>query len=158
MMSEVVIWFWLVTSSSWWTYPFNFPVVSWNKFHVCSVFLVCFIWNKEVGLSTDIGTVFSFEREWPFLLATSHSFLPALVQIYLSATYNQGSPNRWEPVRFDRLPVRPGSGLGRYQTGPNSKFKFEFKKIKNFQKILKILQGATNLMVSIFFQKFVHLV
>ena len=32
----------------------------------------------------------------------------------------QGSPNRWEPVRFDRLPVksvRPGSGLGRYQTG-----------------------------------------
>ena len=28
-------------------------------------------------------------------------------------------------------PVRPGYGLGRYQTGPNSKFKFEFKKIKN---------------------------
>ena len=26
---------------------------------------------------------------------------------------------------------RSGSGLGRYQTGPNSKFKFEFKKIKN---------------------------
>ena len=25
-------------------------------------------------------------------------------------------------------PVRPGSGLGRYQTDPNSKFKFEFKK------------------------------
>ena len=153
MMSEVVIWFWLVTSSSWWTYPFNFPVVSWNKFHVCSVFLVCFIWNKEVGLSTDIGTVFSFEREWPFLLATSHSFLPALVQIYLSATYNQGSPNRWEPVRFDRLPVkpiRPGSGLDRYQTGPNSKFKFKFKKWKILKKFLKILQGATNLMVSNF--------
>ena len=49
----------------------------------------------------------------------------------------QGSQNRWEPVRFDRLPVKPirtGSGLGRYQTGPNSKFKFEFKKMKNFQK------------------------
>jgi hypothetical protein len=29
-------------------------------------------------------------------------------------------------------PVRPGFGLGRYQTGPNSKFKFEFKKMKNF--------------------------
>ena len=42
-----------------------------------------------------------------------------------------GSPYRWEPVRFDRLPIKPvrsGSGLGRYQTGPNSKFKFEFKK------------------------------
>ena len=26
--------------------------------------------------------------------------------------------------------VRPGYGLGRYQTGPNSKFKFKFKKIK----------------------------
>ena len=38
--------------------------------------------------------------------------------------------NRWEPVRFDRLPVksvRTGSG----QTGSNSKFKFEFKKMKN---------------------------
>ena len=163
MMSEVVIWFWLVTSSSWWTYPFNFPVVSWNKFHVCSVFLVCFIWNKEVGLSTDIGTVFSFEREWPFLLATSHSFLPALVQIYLSATYNQGSPNRWEPVLFDRLPVKPvRPGYRSNRSGPvpvwagtkpaqiqNSNL--NSKKKKNSQKkFLKILQGATNLMVSNF--------
>ena len=43
----------------------------------------------------------------------------------------QGSPYRWEPVRFDRLPVKPvpsGFGLGRYKTGPNSKFKFKFKK------------------------------
>ena len=42
-------------------------------------------------------------------------------------------PNRWEPVRFDQLPVksvRPGYGLGRYQIGSNSKFKFKFKKIK----------------------------
>ena len=47
---------------------------------------------------------------------------------------DRGSPNRWEPVRLDRLPVkpvRPGSGLGRYETGPNSKFKFELKKMKN---------------------------
>jgi len=36
-------------------------------------------------------------------------------------------------------PVRPGFSLGRYQTGPNSKFKFEFKKMKNSQKFLKIL-------------------
>ena len=65
-------------------------------------------------------------------------------------TSRQGLQNRWEPVRFDRLPVkpvRPGFDLGRYQTGPNSKFKFEFKKMKNSQ---KILQGATNLMVSNF--------
>jgi len=34
---------------------------------------------QEVGLSTEIGTGFSFERERPFLLATSHSFLPAFV-------------------------------------------------------------------------------
>ena len=42
-----------------------------------------------------------------------------------------------EPVRFDRLPVKPvrfGSGLGRFQTVPNLKFKFEFKKMKNSQK------------------------
>ena len=70
------------------------------------------------------------------------------------STCVQGSPNRWEPVRFDRLlvkPVRPGSGLDRYQTGPNLKFKFKFfKKNKKSQKFLKILQGATNLMVSNF--------
>ena len=45
-----------------------------------------------------------------------------------------GSPNRWEPVRFDQLPVKPvwpGSGLDRYQTGPNSKFKFELKKLSS---------------------------
>ena len=53
---------------------------------------------------------------------------------------DHGSPNRWQPVQFDRLPVkpvRPGLDLGRYQTGPNSKFKFEFKKMKNSQKISK---------------------
>ena len=52
----------------------------------------------------------------------------------------QGLQNRWEPVRFDRLPVKPvqpGFGLGWYQTGPNSKFKFKFKKMKNSQKISK---------------------
>ena len=47
-------------------------------------------------------------------------------------------------------PVRTGSGSVRYETGPNSKFEFEFKKMKNSQKILKILHGATNLMVSNF--------
>ena len=48
-------------------------------------------------------------------------------------------------------PVRTGSDSGRFETGPNSKFKFEFQKMKNSQKkFLKILQGATNLMVSNF--------
>jgi len=37
---------------------------------------------QEVGLSTEIGTGFSFERERPFLLATSHSFLPAFVFLF----------------------------------------------------------------------------
>ena len=56
-----------------------------------------------------------------------------------------------KPVGTGVKPVRPGSGLGRYQTGPNSKFKFEFEKMKKkFKKFLKILQGATNLMVSNF--------
>ena len=32
--------------------------------------------------------------------------------------------------------VRPGYGLGRYQTGPNSKFKFEFKKIKILKPVI----------------------
>ena len=62
----------------------------------------------------------------------------------------QGSPNWWEPVRFDRLPVKPvrsGSGSGRYPTGQNSNFKFEFKKWKIPKKFLKILQGVMNLMM-----------
>ena len=53
--------------------------------------------------------------------------------------------------RKPRLPVklvRTGSGLGRFQTDPNLKFEFEFKKMKIPKKILKILQVATNLMVS----------
>ena len=51
-----------------------------------------------------------------------------------------------------------GFGLGRYQTGPNSKFEFELKKLKIPKKFLKIFQGATNLIVSNFLKKFVHLV
>jgi hypothetical protein len=47
----------------------------------------------------------------------------------------QGSPNQWEPV----LPVRTGSG--RFPTGPNSNFEFEFKNEKisqNSQKYFKV--------------------
>ena len=67
----------------------------------------------------------------------------------------QGLQDRWEPVWFDRLPVKPVrtcSGLFRYETGPNSKFKFELKKWKIPKKFLKILQAAMNLMVSNFLQ------
>jgi len=42
------------------------------------------------------------------------------------ATSCDSSPNWWEPVRFDR-----------YETGQNSKFKIEIKKMKNSQKIHK---------------------
>ena len=34
-------------------------------------------------------------------------------------------------------PVRAGSGSGRFQTSPNSKFKLKFRKMKNSQKIPK---------------------
>ena len=68
-----------------------------------------------------------------------------------SSSLGQGLQNWWEPVRFAVKPVPLGSGLGRYQTGTNSKFKFKFKKNEKFQKkFLKIFQGATNLMVSNF--------
>ena len=73
----------------------------------------------------------------------------------------QGSPNRWESVWFNRLPVNPvrhDSGLDRYQTGPNSKFKFKFKKMKNSQKIPKNTSRCDESNGVNFFQKFVHLV
>ena len=53
---------------------------------------------------------------------------------------------------------RSSSGLGRYQTGPNSKFKFEFKKIKNSQKISKNTLRCDEFNGVKFSQKFVHLV
>ena len=49
------------------------------------------------------------------------------------------------------------SGLGRYQTDPNSKFKFEFKKMKNFQKIPKNTSRCDESNGVKFSQKFVHL-
>jgi hypothetical protein len=53
--------------------------------------------------------------------------------LLLAPSSGQSSPNRWQSVWFDRLkPVRSGSGMGRYQIGSNSKFKIEFKKMKNF--------------------------
>ena len=66
-----------------------------------------------------------------------------------------------QPARGSRVYKTGGnrSGLTGYwsnRSGPvpvpnRPKFKFEFKKIKkNLKKILKILQGATNLMVSNF--------
>ena len=54
--------------------------------------------------------------------------------LWAVANGSQGSPNWWEPVQFDRLPVksvRPGSDLDRYQTGLNlnSKQNEKFSKI-----------------------------
>ena len=73
----------------------------------------------------------------------------------------QGLQNRWEPIRFDWLavkPVRPGSGLSWYQTGPNSKFEFEFKKWKIPQKIPKNTLRCDESSGVKFSQKFIHLV
>ena len=71
---------------------------------------------------------------------------------------DQSSPNRWEPVRFDRLPVRSGSGLGWYQIGSNSKFKFKFKKWNILKKIPKNTSRCDESNGIKFSQKFVHLV
>ena len=79
----------------------------------------------------------------------------------LSYVLNPGFAKPLGPVRFDRLPVkpvRPGSGLGRYQTGPNSKFKFEFKKMKNSQKIPKNTSRCDESNGVKFSKKFIHLV
>ena len=65
-------------------------------------------------------------------------------------SHNLGLQNRWEPVRS-------GFGLGRYQTGPNSKFKFEFKKMKNFQKFFKNTLRCDESNGVKFSQKFVRL-
>ena len=68
------------------------------------------------------------------LAVAPRPFLP-----HPSGRLPQGLQNRWEPVWFNQLsvkPVRSSFGLGRYQIGPNSKFKFKLKKIKNFLKIL----------------------
>ena len=42
--------------------------------------------------------------------------------------------NRTVGNRLPVKPVRTGSGSVRYETGPNSKFKFKFKKLKKSQK------------------------
>jgi len=61
-----------------------------------------------------------------------------------NASQLQGSQNRWEPVRFDWLPVKPiRAGIKPAQI-QNSNLNS-----KN-EKFLKILQGGTNLMVSNF--------
>jgi len=55
-------------------------------------------------------------------------------------------------------PVRTGSGLVRYETGPNSKLKFEFKKMKNFQKNPKNISRCDESNDVKFSQKIVYLV
>ena len=60
---------------------------------------------------------------------------PTLVNSSRNNTGKLGNCRECEDARWARLPafakpVGISSGLGRYQTGPNSKFKFKFKKIK----------------------------
>ena len=114
------------------------------------------MWNvtHRYFLKILVDTILSLLLYPPYSRASStEQTFTILFFTIVCSYYIQGLPNRWEPVRFDRLPVKPvrsGSGLGRYQTGSNSKFKFKFKKWKIPKKFLKILQGATNLMVSNF--------
>ena len=65
-------------------------------------------------------------------------------------------PDPRDLVRFYK-PVRSGFGLGRYQTGPNSKFKFEFKKMKNSQKNPKNTSRCDESNGVKFSQKFIRL-
>ena len=74
----------------------------------------------------------------PYLSSSTSRRIPSPLsvgtQAFSSSSHGQGFKSRPEPVRKPRLPVksvRIGSGSGRFQTGPNSKFKFELKKIKN---------------------------
>jgi hypothetical protein len=46
-----------------------------------------------------------------------------------------GNTNRWQGLQ--KPMGTAGSGLRGYRTGPNSKFKFEFKKNEKFSKISK---------------------
>ena len=69
---------------------------------------------------------------------------------------DQGLQNRWEPVRFDRLPVEPvwvGTKPAQIQ-----KFKFEFKKMKNSKKNSKNTSRCDESNGVKFSQKFVHLI
>jgi len=79
--------------------------------------------NPDNGCVSSSSTLISNQFHRSTIVTTDN---------FLKTHGSQGSPNRWEPPV---KPVRPGSGLGRYQTGPNSKFKIEFKKMKNSQKI-----------------------
>ena len=97
----------------------------------------------------------SMQLRTPALVVPHHSRLGSVHILARFLVLRRVKKNRPELVRKSRLPVKPvrtGSGLDRFQTGPNLKFKFEFKKIKNSQKLLKILYVATNLMVSKFFK------
>ena len=108
-------------------------LLSWSEMGVCVC--VC-VSELEFGC---LDLIFSGCR----------MFDASVTIMYPGFTKPVGTGPAW-PVTGYRS--RSGSGLGRYQTGPNSKFKFELKKWKIPKKFLKILQGATNLMVSNFLE------
>ena len=111
--------------------------------------------NQQIVICCRSASKF---RETCICLRLSYPFLTTEADMISVDCWEQGLQNRWEPVRFDRLPVWPGSGLGRYQTGPNSKFKFEFKKMKNSQKLTKNISRCDEFNSVKFSQKIVHLI
>ena len=97
----------------------------WQKHLKCDIANRSNRANQQIVICCRSASKF---RETCICLRLSYPFLTTEADMISVDCWEQGLQNRWEPVRFDRLPVWPGSGLGRYQTGPNSKFKFEFKK------------------------------
>ena len=107
---------------------------------LCLVVIAC--QESSVGLSSycvqDIQTWHQYHFPHDLLLLTS-------------------TRSRHSSPGFTK-PVQPGSGLDQYKTGPNSKFKFKFKKMKISQKILKNTSRCNESNGVKFSQKFVHLV
>ena len=130
-------------------FNFSFSVIKvlvFSKYVICV--LVYYITKVQINrLQTETG-ISHIKLAWSSAVSYLGPFTPSPIQPSLDTHHphgcfsdvagaaalieiEPGSPNRWELVRFDRLPVKPvrtGSGFGRYLTGQNSKFKFKFKK------------------------------
>ena len=114
-----------------------------------SIFFNFIIWFRLISLQNNI-----FQNKHKITSQNIYYNPTSLVQ-------KPGLTKPWEPVRFDQLPVKPvwaDYGFGRYPTSPNSKFKFEFKKLKNSQIIPKNTLRCDESNGVKFFQIFIHLV
>jgi len=134
----------------------RFSLVTLAHFNLQNVVHICLIFF--IGSLPSSSSVMGADQR-------CYRLPPDLNPKLWSATGLRPSPRvkkNWpEPVQKPRLlvkPIRTGSGLGRFQTGPNLKFKFEFKKMKNSQKNSKNTSSCDKSNGVNFFQIFVHLV